>query len=238
MELAPRLDLAGDNLLACLCPERNWLPYWHMVVDAERRAEYQFRPHCNGHNVGRWWNTMLRLERSTGYAIPPQIEAAMLDHTWRMCDNPCGILLDDPDPEQVHTWYLHSYRETMLALGLLVETRKSERAHRQGLRAIDCMRRATADLERWDLCRCEGGPDIHRATKRRPLHARARHRGSHLLLSGHWGGGGVYRSPPPGGLPRGAYPDSRRQPRGRLRPSHPFLPQHGSGPRTGGAARW
>ncbi len=158
MELAPRLDLAGDNLLACLCPERNWLPYWHMVVDAERRAEYQFRPHCNGHNVGRWWNTMLRLERSTGYAIPPQIEAAMLDHTWRMCDNPCGILLDDPDPEQVHTWYLHSYRETMLALGLLVETRKSERAHRQGLRAIDCMRRATADLERWDLCRCEGGP--------------------------------------------------------------------------------
>ena len=33
-------------------PEENHLPYWHMVVDKDFNAEYQFRRHCTGHNVG------------------------------------------------------------------------------------------------------------------------------------------------------------------------------------------
>jgi hypothetical protein len=158
LDIVRHLDLAGQNLLGCLCPERNYLPYWHIVVDDQRRADYQFRPHCNGHNVGRWWNAMLRLQACTGFHIPPTIEAAMLDHTWRMCCNPTGILLDDPQLENVHTWYLHSYRETMLSLALLVKYRDSEPARRHGLHAIEQMRKASHDLSQWDLSLCDQGP--------------------------------------------------------------------------------
>ena len=107
MKLTEHLSLAGANLLGCLCPDRNYLPYWHMAVDSDQRAEYQFRSHCNGHNVGRWWNAMLRLNAATGFAIPEAIGNAMLENTRRMCDNPTGILLDDPRSTDPHTWYIH-----------------------------------------------------------------------------------------------------------------------------------
>jgi hypothetical protein len=99
---------------------------------------------------------MLRLEAATGLDIPARVEADMLENTWRMCDNATGILLDDPDPARIGTWYIHSYRETMLALGLLVAHRGSEAARRQGLRAIGQMRKASEDLTQWDLSRCGG----------------------------------------------------------------------------------
>ena len=73
-----------------------------------------------------------------------------------MCDNPTDILLDDPRPTDPHTWYIHSYRETMLALELLAAHRGRETARRQGLRAIGQMRKASEDPTRWDLARCGG----------------------------------------------------------------------------------
>jgi len=154
MKVAENLTAGGVHLLDCLCPDQDHLPYWHMVVDEDQRAEYQFRRHCNGHNVGRWWNAVLRLQATTGFDIPAPVEADMLAHTWRMCDNPTGILLDDPDPDRIDTWYIHSYRETMLALGLLVAHRNCATARRQGLRAIAQMGKASADLTQWDLSRC------------------------------------------------------------------------------------
>ena len=157
MDLTQSLRLAGTNLLNCLCPERNHLPYWHMVVDRDQRAEYQFRPCCNGHNVGRWWNAMLRLEAATGFAIPDRVERDMIENTSAMCDNPTGILLDNPRPGVPGSWYIHSYRETMLALGLLVAHRGSSAARQQGLRAIECMRVASSHLPEWDLSACGGG---------------------------------------------------------------------------------
>ena len=157
MKIVEHLDLAGKNLLGCLCPEANYLPYWHMVVEEDLAAEYEFRPHCTGHNVGRWWNAMLRLQACTGFDIPSDIEAAMLENTWRLSDNPTGILLEDPDPASEGTWYIHSYRETMLALGLLVSHRASDRARQQGVRAVTQMRRASQDLTQWDLSRCASG---------------------------------------------------------------------------------
>ena len=153
MDLIPHLRLAAQNLIGALCPERNYLPYWHMSVDQNLTAEYQFRPHCSGHNVGRWWNALLRLEASIGFDLPPAIEAAMLENTWRLADNPSGILLEDQDPSQPRTWYIHSYRETMLALGLLVQYRASHPAKEQGLRALDGMGRASAHLNRWSFSR-------------------------------------------------------------------------------------
>ena len=51
MDLGPHLELGGKNLLQCLSAEKNYLPYWHMAVGEDLRAEYEFRPHCTGHNV-------------------------------------------------------------------------------------------------------------------------------------------------------------------------------------------
>jgi hypothetical protein len=158
MNLARHLDLAGRNLIGCLSPERNYLPYWHMAVWPDRTAEYQFRRHCTGHNVGRWWNSMLRLEAETGFEITAPIETAMVENTIRLCDNPLRILLDEPSPDDPATWYIHSFRETMLALGLLVSRRGSDAARKLGLHAISRMREASRDLDRWDLSRCGGPP--------------------------------------------------------------------------------
>lgn len=156
MNLIEPIQLAGRNLLGCLCPERGFLPYWQITVDARRRAAYQFRPHCNAHNVGRWWNAVLRMEESAGFEIPREMEAGVLAHTVRMCDNPTGTLLDDPRPGSPGTWYIHSYRETMLALGLLAARRDSAWAREQGHRAVAAMRSATDRLPAWNLARCGG----------------------------------------------------------------------------------
>ncbi|NKB69796.1 MAG: hypothetical protein GKR89_22215 [Candidatus Latescibacteria bacterium] len=160
MDLIPPLQLGAQNLLDSLCPESNYLPYWHMSVDQGRTAEYQFRPYCTGHNIGRWWNTLLRLEKSMGYELPAAIEAAMLENTWRLADNPAGILLEDQDPANAHTWYIHSYRETMLALGLLVQYRDSQQAADQGLQAIERMAHASANLHRWRFDPGAGSPAV------------------------------------------------------------------------------
>jgi hypothetical protein len=154
MDIKACLELAGENLLHGLCPEENYLPYWHMVVWPDRSAEYQFRPYCDGHNVGRWWNAMLRLEECTGFAIPSAVEKAMLENTWRLADNPSGIFLQDTDPANPRTWYIHSYRETMLAFGLLVRYRASEAAQKHGMRAVEQMGKASQDLTQWDLFYC------------------------------------------------------------------------------------
>ena len=157
MKVKDRLLLSGRNLLGCLSRDDGHLPYWHMAVDGDLRAVYQFRPYCTGHNVGRWWNAMLRLERATGFEIPVEIEAAMLENSRRLCDNASGIFLEDVAPRDPATWYIHSYRETMLSFGLLVECRGSNRAAEWGRRAIEAMSRASRDLMEWRFS-FDGGP--------------------------------------------------------------------------------
>ncbi len=134
MNVEDRLLLSGRNLLGSLSRDDGYLPYWHMAVDGELGAMYQFRPYCTGHNVGRWWNTMLRLERAAGFEVPVEMEAAMLENSRRLSNNASGIFLEDVDPRDPATWYIHSYRETMLSVGLLVECRGSGRAAEWGNR--------------------------------------------------------------------------------------------------------
>ena len=159
MNVEDRLHLSGRNLLGCLSRDDGYLPYWQMAVDEELRAMYQFRPYCSGHNVGRWWNTMLRLERAAGFEIPAEMEAAMLENSWRLTDNASGIFLEDVDLRDPATWYIHSYRETMLSYGLLVECRGSDRAAGCGRRAVEGMRHASRDLTEWRFS-FDGGPAL------------------------------------------------------------------------------
>ena len=158
MDLTANLILGGQNLLNCLNPEVNYLPYWQMAVDENHFGQYQFRRYCTGHNVGRWWNTMLRLERSTGFGIPAEVESAMLENSWRLADNPTGIFLEDIDPKDPATWYIHSYRETMLSFGLLAGLRSSASARDHGLLAIERMSRASENPNCWRLAGGVGPP--------------------------------------------------------------------------------
>ena len=154
MNILKHLKLGGENLLNCLNPEKNYLPYWHMAVDKNQIAEYSFRPFCTGHNVGRWWHTMLSLEQCCGFKIPGKIESTMLKNVRRLSDNPTGIFLEATDKKNIDSWYIHSYRETLLALALLYKFRGLDSARKQGLLALGQMKKACSNPRIWDLALC------------------------------------------------------------------------------------
>ena len=45
------------------------------------------------HDIGRWWDAVLRLKACTAFGIPEHLKAAMLRNLDRFTDNPDGILL-------------------------------------------------------------------------------------------------------------------------------------------------
>lgn len=63
MDLRSRLDLAGNALLGMLIPDQELMPV----------GGYE-----SAHDLGRWWDAILRLEEATGFAIPAELEAASL----------------------------------------------------------------------------------------------------------------------------------------------------------------
>lgn len=144
--------MVGENLINALCPRKNYLPYWQMVVGNDYRGRYEFRDECNAHNIGRWWDAVLRLEDAVGFAIPLEAEAGMLANLQMYCGNPWGILLDvDDDPDDAAYWYIHSFRETMLAFWALVNFRQNRQVIEAGRRAAKQMNQACKDLTNWDF---------------------------------------------------------------------------------------
>jgi len=90
VDLKQSLDLAGQHLLDVLEPSLNYLAYWHITVNPatyESSAEMKWTKH----NVGRWWDAMLRLEYATGFKIPAHIEAAMQQNLELYFDNPDNL---------------------------------------------------------------------------------------------------------------------------------------------------
>ena len=131
MDLTRTMELAGRNLLNCLSPPMNFQPYWAMRMDVDYRGEMVF--FGNIHNLGRWWDAMLRLEAATGFEIPAHLEAAMLANLRESFDNPDHLCL----PAFDHPWLkptldFHSLRESLLALNALVRFRGSRWAQRAG----------------------------------------------------------------------------------------------------------
>ena len=174
MNIKGSLNLAGMNLLHCLCPRQNYLPYWHLVVDKQLNAAFERR--WPGHNIGRWWDALLRLEDATDFMIPAHIEAAMLQNTHEFFDNPDNLCFAPPDfhspgpefalPEAEWPWpltrgarpemtgplfELHSLREGLLALHALVRFRHSRWAARLGHKMLETVNRALFEDCTWDL---------------------------------------------------------------------------------------
>ncbi|MBI2939907.1 MAG: hypothetical protein HYY04_05660 [Chloroflexi bacterium] len=150
VDLKHSMGLAGQNLLNCLCPTRNYLPYWALDVDRDYRAEFRFS--WPAHNLGRWWDAMLRLEAATDFALPAREEGAMLENLRRFFDNPDNLCFAPLDWEGVEPRFeLHSLRESLLALNALVRYRNSRWAAQQGHRMLETIRRVSRPDGSWDI---------------------------------------------------------------------------------------
>ena len=150
MDLSHTMELAGRNLLNCLSPAMNFHPYWAMRMDVDYRGEMVF--FGNIHNLGRWWDAMLRLEAATGFEIPAHLEAAMLANLRESFDNPDHLCL----PAFDHPWLkpaldFHSLRESLLALNALVRFRGSRWARGQARLMLETLARITRDDATWDV---------------------------------------------------------------------------------------
>jgi len=95
------MEFAGKNLLAGLLPENDRLPVWCVPIQPDLRATFS----CGwfSHNIGRWWDAMLRLESATGFPLPPEAEEDMLRHLRACLDNPLDICCH-MGPRQGDAW--------------------------------------------------------------------------------------------------------------------------------------
>ena len=154
------MQLAGENLLRVLDSRQNYLPY--RMVDVNSRYQGWFQFFQPGHNVGRWWDAMLRLEAATGFQISADIEGAMLENMHLYFDNTDNLLLFPLECEWLSSTaarsYLefHSQREGLLALTALTRYRGSRWAAEKGHGMLETIRRISrADASDWDLERLE-----------------------------------------------------------------------------------
>jgi hypothetical protein len=141
MNLHDRLHLAGKCLLALLDPDKALMPTGGWEV---------------AHDLGRWWDAVLRLEEATGFAIPAELEAASLRNLDLLTGNPDRLLMNGPDvpwlAEKVRL-HAHSLRETLLAFGGLVHRRQSAWAREAGAQLVGAMSRCLQEDGRLDLSR-------------------------------------------------------------------------------------
>ncbi len=113
------------------------------------------------HNVGRWWDALLRLEAATGFIIPPELEVPMLEHLKRCLDNPlkiCGHIQRriaiEPDGDPIGWIDDGSQREALLALTALVRWRGLAWASELGsrmVRALDSYIPENGDLDFYQM---------------------------------------------------------------------------------------
>lgn len=151
LTLKQSMELAGRNLLAILSPSRGYQPLWSMAIEEDNQAHSNY--YWPSHNIGRWWDAMLRLEAATGFAVPPDIEAAMLRNLRACFDNPlqiCGHLREDRNAPL--GWIDdHSQRESLMALAALARYRGSEWAVEQAARSIRALDRYIGADGCWDV---------------------------------------------------------------------------------------
>ena len=162
MDVKDSLNLAGRNLLHCLNPEQNYLPYYKIHIDPDPEAEGRLIAwrlfYCPAENITRWWNAILRLEEATGFVIPPEIEAAMLENAQIFFDNPdhlCHYPIDSGRWDPIIARFefeLHSLRESLLTLVCLERYRGSRWAADKGRKMVRTLARMVPEgMKPWDL---------------------------------------------------------------------------------------
>ncbi len=140
------MELAGTNLLNSLSADEDRLPLWSVTIDPDMRARPSLR--WPEHNVGRWWDAMLRLEAAAGFAPPAHTEAAMLRHLGSCLDNPLAVCASMDTTASCFDD--HSQREVLLALAALVRWRDNDWAAQAGHRMVLALDRFIQDDGSWD----------------------------------------------------------------------------------------
>jgi hypothetical protein len=138
-DLITRMHLAGDSLMALLDPEHELMPTGGYEV---------------AHDLGRWWDAVLRLEDVIGFQIPAQFEAASLSNLNMLTDNPDRLLMNSPDHpflKERAKINPHNFRESLLAFGGLVRRRNSVWARHAGLQLVQAMDRCLQPDGKLDL---------------------------------------------------------------------------------------
>ena len=150
MNLRRSLELAGQNLLNCTLPTKHHLPTFQVIAGNDHRVRITFHVPC--HNLNRWWDAMLRLQAATGFAVAKDVESRMLANFRRFFDNSDGLCLVPMDLEGVApTFYPHSFRENMLALGAMVQYRNGDWAADTGRRMLQKLLAIRQPTGAWDF---------------------------------------------------------------------------------------
>ena len=137
--LKASMELAGQCCLAWLDGEKDYMPTGGYEV---------------AHDVGRWWDAMLRLEAATGFVIPGELEGAMLRNLQLLTSNPDGLLMNSPDVPWLKDAVRinpHNLREGMLAFHALVRYRNSRWAEQAGHRLLETIDRILQEDGRLDF---------------------------------------------------------------------------------------
>ena len=144
MNIKKNLELAGGALLAMLDANSDYLP----------TNGYE-----TAHDLGRWWDAVLRLDESIGFIIPADLESASLRNLVQMTDNPdCLLMVDKINP--------HNFRETMIAYNGLIRHRNSVWAREAGMKLVSSMDRCIkvdgsfnfTELGSWGMLPFTGDP--------------------------------------------------------------------------------
>ncbi len=148
LDLRSRMNLAGQHLLKVLCPQKRLLPYWNLATSPDYTGAFEFA--FPAHNIGRWWDAVLRLEQTTGFEIPSKIEETMLRNLRLFFDNPDQLCFA---PREIwgNSFDLHSIRESTLALNALVRYRDNRWARQQGHRLFQTLLKWTDEEANWHV---------------------------------------------------------------------------------------
>lgn len=125
--------------MAWLDPEKNYYPTGGYEV---------------AHDVGRWWDAMLRYESVTGIPIPEQAEKQMFNNIQALMANPTGMLVGLPDIDWMKEkakFNPHNIRESFLALTALVKYRSSEWAEQTGHRLLVTLKKIRNEDHTFDF---------------------------------------------------------------------------------------
>ncbi|MCE9590824.1 MAG: hypothetical protein K8S99_09905 [Planctomycetes bacterium] len=141
MNLIPRLELAGGALLATLDAEQGYMPM----------GGYEA-----AHDLGRWWDAVLRLEEAIGFSVPAELERASMANLQLLTDNPDRLLMNNAAAPWLADRVMlnpHNFRETLLTYAGLVRRRRSGWAAEAGGQLVRSMERCIDAGGRLDLSR-------------------------------------------------------------------------------------
>ncbi|MFC1606688.1 hypothetical protein ACFL47_01855 [Candidatus Latescibacterota bacterium] len=129
-----RLRLSGNCLMELLDRHKDYMPTGGYEV---------------AHDLGRWWDAVLRLEEAIDFEIPNELETSSLKNLQLLTDNPDCLLMNRPDVSWLRekaVFNPHNFRETLFAYGGLIRCRNNTWAYESGLQLVRAMDRClTAD---------------------------------------------------------------------------------------------